>query len=119
MLGVAEAGFFPGIILYLTFWYPAKYRARVMSAFILGAPLSAVLGGPICGYLLELNAVGGLRAGNGFSYAREFQRYCSGYLRSFTSPINLRRRSGSSLRSGRGLKSGLHPKPSLESEPIG
>jgi ACS family tartrate transporter-like MFS transporter len=61
MLGVAEAGFFPGIILYLTFWYPAKYRARVMSAFILGAPLSAVLGGPICGYLLELNAVGGLK----------------------------------------------------------
>jgi ACS family tartrate transporter-like MFS transporter len=59
LLGLAEAGFFPGIILYLTHWFPAQYRARVMSAFILGAPLSAVLGGPLCGALLELhNALG-------------------------------------------------------------
>jgi len=61
LLGLAEAGFFPGIILYLTFWFPAEYRARVMSAFILGAPLSAVLGGPLCGLLLELNNVLGLK----------------------------------------------------------
>jgi D-galactonate transporter len=61
LLGLAEAGFFPGIILYLTCWFPAEYRARVMSAFILGAPLSAVLGGPLCGLLLELNNVLGLR----------------------------------------------------------
>jgi ACS family tartrate transporter-like MFS transporter len=61
LLGLAEAGFFPGIILYLTYWYPAEYRARVLSAFILGAPLSAVLGGPLCGMLLELNGVWGLK----------------------------------------------------------
>jgi len=61
LLGLAEAGFFPGIILYLTYWFPVQYRARVMSAFILGAPLSAVLGGPICGLLLELNNVFGLK----------------------------------------------------------
>jgi ACS family tartrate transporter-like MFS transporter len=61
LLGVAEAGFFPGIILYLTYWYPAKYRARGMSAFFLGVPLSAVLGGPICGLLLEMNNVLGLK----------------------------------------------------------
>jgi ACS family tartrate transporter-like MFS transporter len=61
LLGLAEAGFFPGIILYLTYWYPAEYRARVMSAFILGAPLSAVFGGPICGMLLEVNNVLGLK----------------------------------------------------------
>jgi MFS transporter, ACS family, tartrate transporter len=61
LLGLAEAGFFPGIILYLTYWYPAEYRARVMSAFILGAPLSAVLGGPLCGLLLELNNLLGLK----------------------------------------------------------
>lgn len=61
LLGVAEAGFFPGIILYLTYWYPAKYRARVLSAFILGAPLSAVFGGPISGYLLEMNGMLGLK----------------------------------------------------------
>jgi MFS transporter, ACS family, tartrate transporter len=61
LLGMAEAGFFPGIVLYLTYWYPARYRARVMSAFILGAPLSAVLGGPICGLLLELDGSFGLK----------------------------------------------------------
>jgi D-galactonate transporter len=61
LLGVAEAGFFPGIILYLTYWYPEKYRARVMSAFIVGAPLSAVLGGPLCGALLEMHNIGGFK----------------------------------------------------------
>jgi len=61
LLGLAEAGFFPGIILYLTYWFPAEYRARVMSAFILGAPLSAVLGGPLCGALLELHNVLGIK----------------------------------------------------------
>ncbi|WP_225645802.1 MFS transporter [Bradyrhizobium australafricanum] len=61
LLGLAEAGFFPGIILYLTYWFPAEYRARVMSAFILGAPLSAVIGGPLCGLLLELNGFLGLK----------------------------------------------------------
>ncbi|WP_424630611.1 MFS transporter [Bradyrhizobium sp. SYSU BS000235] len=61
LLGVAEAGFFPGIILYLTYWYPEKYRARVMSAFIVGAPLSAVLGGPLCGFLLEMHNIGGFK----------------------------------------------------------
>jgi D-galactonate transporter len=61
LLGVAEAGFFPGIVLYLTYWYPAKYRARVMSAFILGAPLSAVFGGPVSGFLLEMNNTLGLK----------------------------------------------------------
>ena len=61
LLGVAEAGFLPGIILYLTYWYPARYRARGMAAFILGWPISAVLGGPICGLLLEMNNVLGLK----------------------------------------------------------
>ena len=61
LLGLAEAGFFPGIILYLTHWFPARYRARVMSAFIVGAPLSAVLGGPLCGALLGLDNVLGIK----------------------------------------------------------
>jgi MFS transporter, ACS family, tartrate transporter len=61
LLGLAEAGFFPGIILYLTYWFPAAYRARVMSAFILGSPLSAVLGGPLCSLLLEMDGAAGLK----------------------------------------------------------
>ncbi|MBN9083389.1 MAG: hypothetical protein BGP04_04205 [Rhizobiales bacterium 62-17] len=61
LLGVAEAGFFPGIILYLTYWYPAEYRARILAAFTVAVPLSTVIGAPISGYLLGLDGLGGLR----------------------------------------------------------
>jgi ACS family tartrate transporter-like MFS transporter len=61
LLGVAEAGFFPGIILYLTYWYPAEYRARFMAAFAVAVPLSTVIGAPISGLLLGLDGVMGLK----------------------------------------------------------
>ncbi|MGO9360628.1 MAG: MFS transporter [Xanthobacteraceae bacterium] len=61
LLGVAEAGFFPGIILYLTYWYPAEYRARILAAFAIAVPVSTVIGAPISGYLLGLDGVGGLK----------------------------------------------------------
>ena len=60
LLGAAEAGFFPGIILYLTFWFPARYRAGVVSLFMAAAPISVVLGSPLSGALLELEGVLGL-----------------------------------------------------------
>ncbi len=53
LLGVAEAGFFPGIILYLTYWYPARERARVMSLFMLGIPVAGILGNPLSGAIME------------------------------------------------------------------
>lgn len=58
LLGVAEAGFFPGMILYLTYWFPASQRARVMGWFLCAIPLSTALGAPIGGVLLNLNAFG-------------------------------------------------------------
>lgn len=61
LLGLAEAGFFPGIILYLTFWYPAEYRARILAAFIVAVPVSTVIGAPISGFVLGLDGLGGLR----------------------------------------------------------
>src|SRR6202008_3220535 len=61
LLGVAEAGFFPGIILYLTYWYPAKYRARFLAAFAIAVPVSTVIGAPISGLLLGLDGVMGLK----------------------------------------------------------
>src|SRR6201991_1799667 len=61
LLCVAEAGFFPGIILYLTYWYPAEYRARFLAAFAIAVPLSTVIGAPISGLLLRLDGVMGLR----------------------------------------------------------
>lgn len=53
LLGIAEAGFFPGIILYLTYWYPAARRARIISTFMAAIPLSGVIGGPLSGWIME------------------------------------------------------------------
>ncbi|MGZ5871443.1 MAG: MFS transporter [Bradyrhizobium sp.] len=53
LLGAAEAGFFPGIILYLTFWFPNRLRARVMSFFVLAIAVSGVVGGPISGLIMQ------------------------------------------------------------------
>ena len=62
LLGVVESGFFPGVILYLTFWFTSKYRAKMIAAFMTAIPLSGVIGGPISGWLLErMSSVGGLR----------------------------------------------------------
>src|ERR1700688_4175244 len=61
LLGVAEAGFFPGIILYLTYWYPAEYRARFLAAFAVAVPVSSVIGAPISGLLLGLDGAMGLK----------------------------------------------------------
>lgn len=59
-LGLAEAGFFPGIILYLKNWFPAEARARTVAWFMTAAALSGVVGGPISGALLGLHTKGGL-----------------------------------------------------------
>ena len=61
LLGVAEAGFFPGIILYLTYWYPAEYRARFLAAFAIAVPVSTVIGAPVSGLLLGLDGTMGLK----------------------------------------------------------
>src|ERR1700731_768053 len=61
LLGVAEAGFFPGMILYLTYWYPAEYRARFLAAFAIAVPVSSVIGAPISGLLLGLDGAMGVK----------------------------------------------------------
>lgn len=62
LLGVVESGFFPGVILYLTFWYPAQRRARMTAIFMTAIPLSGLVGGPISGWILEhMATAGGLR----------------------------------------------------------
>ena len=60
LLGVAEAGFFPAIIYYLSQWYPASMRARSLSWFLIAIPLSGAIGGPLGGWLLGFNGVLGL-----------------------------------------------------------
>ncbi|HET6605937.1 MAG TPA: MFS transporter [Rhodopila sp.] len=61
LLGVVEAGLFPGVMLYLTHWFPRSYRARYVSMFAIGIPLSSVFGAPISGLLLQLNGVLGFK----------------------------------------------------------
>jgi ACS family tartrate transporter-like MFS transporter len=59
-LGAAEAGFFPGVVLYLTYWFPATARARSVSWFMLAMPVSGIIGGPISGALLSMRGTGHL-----------------------------------------------------------
>ncbi|AEI82567.1 major facilitator superfamily MFS_1 (plasmid) [Cupriavidus necator N-1] len=61
LLGVAEAGFFPGVIYYLTKWFPASARTRVMGMFYFGAPLAFIFGSPLSGMLLELDGLLGFK----------------------------------------------------------
>ncbi|MHA1517883.1 MAG: MFS transporter [Alphaproteobacteria bacterium] len=60
LLGIAEAGFFPGIILYLTYWFPAAERARIIALFMASVPLATVFGGPLSGALLQMHGFAGL-----------------------------------------------------------
>jgi sugar phosphate permease len=61
LLGITEAGFFPGVILYLTYWIPARHLSQARGYFYAGIALAGILGNPLSGGLLELNGVFGLR----------------------------------------------------------
>jgi len=62
LLGAAEAGFFPGVILYLTFWYTRTHRARMVATFMTAIPVAGVIGGPVSGWIMQqMSGVGGLR----------------------------------------------------------
>ncbi|MDO6416709.1 MFS transporter [Sphingomonas sp. BIUV-7] len=60
LLGICEAGFFPGVIYFITRWYPPAARSRAIGLFYFGAPITFILGGPLSGLLLDMEAVAGL-----------------------------------------------------------
>ena len=60
LLGAAEAGFFPGVILYLTYWYPAEYRAKIVGIFMVAIPVAGLIGSPISGAILGMDGILGL-----------------------------------------------------------
>ena len=60
VLGAAEAGFFPGVILYLTYWFPATHRARIVGIFMVAIPVAGLTGSPISGAILGMDGVLGL-----------------------------------------------------------
>jgi len=64
LLGVAEAGFTPGVYLYFTLWFPGKWRARATAAFLLGIPMANIFGSPFSGWLLGFMVLQGCRAGS-------------------------------------------------------
>jgi ACS family tartrate transporter-like MFS transporter len=61
LLGVAEAGFFPGLILYFTYWFPSHHHARIVSGFLIGLPVAVAIGAPISTALLSLDGLFGLK----------------------------------------------------------
>ncbi|WP_339437640.1 MFS transporter [Pseudomonas sp. EL_65y_Pfl1_R32] len=61
MAGIAEAGFFPGVIFFLSLWFPVKYRTRVMAWFLFAIPISSVLGGPLSAAMLAMDGIWGYK----------------------------------------------------------
>lgn len=60
ILGIAEAGFFPGVLLYLTLWFPRQYRTQVLAVFVLSNPIANAVAAPLSGWMLELHGMWGL-----------------------------------------------------------
>ncbi len=79
LLGVLEAGFFPGAILYLTYWFPNRVRGRILGLFYLGVPLALVIGGPLSGLLLQMHPLGGLRNWQWMFLAEGFMAVAMGF----------------------------------------
>jgi ACS family tartrate transporter-like MFS transporter len=61
LLGMGEAGFFPGLILYFTYWFPAKHHARIVSSFLVGLPIAVAIGAPVSTGLMSLHGLFGLK----------------------------------------------------------
>ena len=76
LLGAAEAGFFPGMVYYLSSWFPAEQRARAIARFMVAIPVAGVIGGPVSGALLGLDGLLGLPDGSGSSCWRDCPRSC-------------------------------------------
>ncbi|MBZ4359342.1 MFS transporter, partial [Mycobacterium tuberculosis] len=53
LLGLAEAGFYPGVILYLTYWFPSHRRAKIIAVFMSAIPVSGIFGNPLSGWIME------------------------------------------------------------------
>lgn len=58
LLGAAEAGFFPGVIVYLTHWFPARDRAKAVAGFLIGIPIASIVGSPLAGFILGMHSLG-------------------------------------------------------------
>jgi len=80
LLGAFEAGFFPGVILYLTYWFPNRVRGQMMGLFYLGVPVSLILGGPLSGLLLEMPPWAGLQGWQWMFLVEGFMAVALGFV---------------------------------------
>ena len=80
LLGVLEAGFFPGVILYLTYWFPNRVRGYMMGLFYLGVPLSLIIGGPLSGLLLDMPPIAGLQGWQWMFLVEGFMAVALGFV---------------------------------------
>jgi MFS transporter, ACS family, tartrate transporter len=80
LLGMGEAGFFPGLILYFTYWFPAKHHARIVSGFLVGLPVAVALGSPVSLGLLSLNGLFGYKGWQIMYFAEGFPTIVLGIL---------------------------------------
>jgi MFS transporter, ACS family, tartrate transporter len=94
-LGVAEAGFFPGIVLYFTYWFPTYHHARIVSGFLIGLPIAVAGGAPISTALLGWTGCGACAAGRSCISPRACRRCWSGSSPCWCSPTSRRRRNSS------------------------
>src|SRR5262249_9176223 len=80
LLGVAEAGFFPGIVLYFTYWFPSHHHARIVAGFLIGLPVAVAAGAPISTALLGLDGLFGLKGWQGMFIAEAIPTVVIGVL---------------------------------------
>ena len=83
LLGVAEAGFFPGIVLYFTYWFPTYHHARIVSGFLIGLPIAVAAGAPISTALLGLDGMFGLKGWQIMYIAERIPTVLIGFLTFF------------------------------------
>ena len=102
LLGVAEAGFFPGAILFLSLWVPARYRSKILALFYLAQPLTTVIGAPLAGWLIGQHGVFGLEGWRFMFLWCRSRRSSSASSPGSTWPIARARRSGSPQKSRSG-----------------
>ena len=80
LLGVMEAGFFPGAILFLTYWFPNRVRGQILGLFYLGVPIALIIGGPLSGLLLDMHPPGGLQSWQNMFLVEGFMAVLLGFL---------------------------------------
>src|SRR5215475_214347 len=101
LLGVFEAGFFPGVIWYISIWFPEKHRTSVLALFMAATPLSSLLGSPISAASSAWTDFGDLQAGDGCFSSKDFRPAFSESCAWFCSPTRLSKLAGSRRRNDR------------------